>query len=565
MSSYYHRHADELADRYERAPTEEVHGAWLSLIPKTKGLVLDVGAGSGRDAAWMAEQGHEVVAVEPAEAMRTVARERHPQPNIQWIDDRLPSLEKVHQLDYQFDVVLLSAVWMHLPLSQRERAFRKLAQLLRPGGLLVITLRKGPNPEGRRFHPVTAEEVTGLARNHALEVVLEDAASGDALGRKEVSWETLALRAPDDGTGALPLLRHVVVNDNVSSTYKMALLRSLLRIADGARGVVLAKDERQVQIPIGLVALYWVRQFRRLVLDNDFLQRPKVNQLGFAKDAFLKIDRFSPHDLRVGARFVGSDARCVVQALKDARDTIRKMPARYITYPGTDDPLFQGDAVPTRVKGIDSVTLDLDFLAGMGTLTMPRTVWEAMSRYACWIEPAIVDRWCDLMQGYDADQGRKQPLGHYRAALTWLDAEHDTAEVRSIAEEVRRRSALYCVWTGKKLRGAVEIDHCFPFAYWPNNDLWNLLPARPSVNRRKRDRLPSAEALAGARERILDWWDRAYRREKYSERFAQEAAISLPGVRHLESEVSELDRVALGVQRQRIRLKRDQQIAEWAA
>ena len=42
--------------------------------------------------------------------------------------------------------------------------------------------------------------------------------------------------SPDDGTGALPLLRHIVFNDQKSSTYKLALLRTLVRIADSAGG-----------------------------------------------------------------------------------------------------------------------------------------------------------------------------------------------------------------------------------------------------------------------------------------------------------------------------------------
>jgi hypothetical protein len=38
---------------------------------------------------------------------------------------------------------------------------------------------------------------------------------------------------PDDGTGALPLLRGIILNDDKSSTYKLALLRAILRVADG--------------------------------------------------------------------------------------------------------------------------------------------------------------------------------------------------------------------------------------------------------------------------------------------------------------------------------------------
>jgi len=56
----------------------------------------------------------------------------------------------------------------------------------------------------------------------------------------------------------------------------------------------------------------------------------------------------------------------------------------------------------------------------------------------------------------------------------------------------------------------LDIDHCLPWSAWPCGDLWNLLPASPRVNQHlKRDRLPSASALAGARENIIAWWENA--------------------------------------------------------
>lgn len=38
-----------------------------------------------------------------------------------------------------FDLVLASAVWQHVAPGQRARAFRKLASVLKPGGLLALT------------------------------------------------------------------------------------------------------------------------------------------------------------------------------------------------------------------------------------------------------------------------------------------------------------------------------------------------------------------------------------------------------------------------------------------
>jgi SAM-dependent methyltransferase len=77
---------------YESLAFEDAHQSILDLLPATPGRVLDVGAGSGRDAAWFAYRGHEVVAVEPSDNMRRQARERHADPRIRWIDDALPGL-----------------------------------------------------------------------------------------------------------------------------------------------------------------------------------------------------------------------------------------------------------------------------------------------------------------------------------------------------------------------------------------------------------------------------------------------------------------------------------------
>ena len=63
-----------LAARYESLRAEDVHAAFLGLLPRGSDLLaLDVGAGSGRDAAWLRGLGFEVVAVEPARGMREAA------------------------------------------------------------------------------------------------------------------------------------------------------------------------------------------------------------------------------------------------------------------------------------------------------------------------------------------------------------------------------------------------------------------------------------------------------------------------------------------------------------
>ncbi|MDQ2068992.1 class I SAM-dependent methyltransferase [Natronospira bacteriovora] len=66
---WYDQRGKNVAEQYKRLEFPEVHNWLLYLLPKPEGsVILDIGAGSGRDAVWLAERGHEVVAAEPSPA-----------------------------------------------------------------------------------------------------------------------------------------------------------------------------------------------------------------------------------------------------------------------------------------------------------------------------------------------------------------------------------------------------------------------------------------------------------------------------------------------------------------
>jgi len=561
LIDFYSQNCERLAEQYEKLSPEKVNIDWSPYIPATKSLILDIGSGSGRDATWLAEMGHEIVAVEPADELRKKAKRLHPHPSIQWINDSLPALKGVYKLNLRFDLILVSAVWMHIAPNLRERSFRKMVNLLKPGGALILTLRHGPSPDERTMYTVDSEEIYQLANRYAIDVVLNTKGE-DELGRSEVSWTTMVLWLPDDGTGALPLLRHVIINDAKSSTYKLALLRVLIRIADGSQGAVIDRTDDHVVLPFGLVALYWIKIFKPLVLDNKILQQPSEGaNLSFVTTAFQSLSDISPYDLRIGAQFKGEHAENMVLAMRDARNTIKNMPAFHTTYPNSEAPLFPCQS--KRITQSTSIKLDLDFLSKFGTFKVPSKLWDAMNQYACWIEPAILNEWCTLMSAYENKYQKQRTLDEYLQALSWLDKDHNTMEVRKIVENMKDKGKrIFCVWTGDRLPRDYHIDHCFPFAHWPNNDFWNLLPSHPKVNNRKSDKLPSAFLLSKAKDLILEWWDEAYNQKSTFNRFITEATASLPIIKQWPTE-RDLDLIFSGIQNQRMRLKTYQQLAEW--
>ncbi|MGW1164331.1 class I SAM-dependent methyltransferase [Streptomyces sp. NPDC002550] len=193
----YGEAAEALAEQYESVTFAEVHREVLHLFPSRPSRVLDVGAGSGRDAAALAAQGHRVVAAEPTTELRSLGRRLHAGRRIEWTDDALPELPGLFAAGSRFDLILLTAVWMHLDEQQRALGMARLAGLLATGGRIILSLRHGPVPTGRRMFPVTAQETIDLARGHGLDV-LHHAQREDPHGRPGVSWTYLGFRL-DEG------------------------------------------------------------------------------------------------------------------------------------------------------------------------------------------------------------------------------------------------------------------------------------------------------------------------------------------------------------------------------
>jgi SAM-dependent methyltransferase len=563
----YDGQAHVLAERYEAVSSEQMLSEVLPVIPRGSDgrLALDVGAGTGRDAAWLTSLGYEVVAAEPAAEMRRIASEKHGSDAIRWVSDALPSLDHVYGLGLAYDLVLLSAVWQHVAPGDRPRAFRKLATLMKPGGVLVMTLRHGPAPAGMQMHSTSTTEVEGLARAHGLEV-LRIAASTDQGGRAGVSWDVMALRMPDDGTGALPLVRGIVLSDEKSSTYKLALLRAVARIAEYAPAAATpAPDGRDaVEVPLGMVALNWLRMYLPLVRAK-LPQMPGnigTERLGFAKEGFEALLALgtAPVELRIGAVFTGDHAQPVASALSRAAHTIAKMPATYTRYPNSDAQVF---GVTRGRRGYASATvLDLETLRGWGLIEVPGHLWRAMSRFGTWIEPMLVAEWARLTRAYADRMGLAIAPGAAETALAWVEPVRTTALGRVVARRLLEGGhAVECVWTGRPLKSSTfDIDHCLPWSAWPCGDLWNLMPAHTRVNQHeKRDRLPSATAMANARQRVIGWWKAAYLDDDaLRPRFLREAAAALP----LAAGVSG-DDIYDALDWRRLRLSQDQQVPQW--
>lgn len=169
----YAEAADTLVRTYESIRFEDVHDGILHLIPEPHrdgrpGSALDIGAGTGRDAAALARRGFAVTAAEPTAELRDHGQRLHAGLDIRWLDDALPDLPRLTATGETFNLVMLTAVWMHLDAAERTRAMAAVAPLVAKGGRLALSLRHGPVPEGRRMFDVPADEVVATAAHYGL-------------------------------------------------------------------------------------------------------------------------------------------------------------------------------------------------------------------------------------------------------------------------------------------------------------------------------------------------------------------------------------------------------------
>lgn len=533
-SSFYQQNARQLSEQYNSVPFETAHASWKSYWPQQGERVLDVGAGSGRDALWMAEQGAEVTALEPSVAMLEQGRALTGD-KVSWLRDELPALKAAESLGMRFDVILLSAVWMHVAPSNRTRAFRKLSNLLAPNGRLIITLRHGEFTDGRIGYPVSADELRQLAKQTALKVHAQSQ-SDDSFNRCDVWWQTVVLSLPDDGSGDLNRVRHIIVNDSKASTYKLALLRVLLRIADAHPGCVIDRTDDEVSIPLGLVALYWIKAYKRLI-DVGELQQNSNSDKGLAfitADGWQKIKHLSADDLTVGSLFTGEDAKALHKTIQASILAMKTGPIKFI-YSGSIEDKKQefSTTKPAKApKAKESIYLDSEFFASYGSFVLKQSLWECLRIYNAWIEPLVVNQWVMQMQRFRLNQESQVSLQTYHDCLQWLSKDRDTNHVRDRVKELQKnKHEISSVWSATKLRESYQVDHCLPFAYWPNNDKWNLLPTTIGENQSKKDRLPSRERLIDSKTRILDWWQMAWGEQPHhQQRFFTEASLSLPNI-----------------------------------
>ncbi len=509
---FYETHAIELAERYSAVGSAPARLFSTAFTPGSH--VLDVGCGSGRDLAALLDAGYDGAGVDGSEAMLREAVRRYPVLAGRMSTDTLPLLVRVQ--DGTYDGVLCWAVLMHVPEEQLFDTVFNLRRVLKPGGrLLISTPLRGPevdsatcrDADGRLFNGVVPESFRFLLEKVGFRL-LERRDQGDSLGRVDRIWATQLFALEGAGSRSLDRIESILNRDKKDATYKPALFRALAELATTSYHAATWLPEGKVAIPLDLIADKWVEYFWPLFESATFIPQKRGERPGCAKpiafraemDALIGFYRitgglggfsvdYRSNSLPAGAKVAHRRLRAAVS------NTIRVGPVHYAGGGGSGT--FAYDPISR------SVVMDAD-------------LWRELSVMGAWIGDATVLRWAELTA--EISQGALRPSQVIDQLLTPPILERDVQAARSFYQQLADK---VCVWTDRSLCGEFDVDHAIPFALWRNNDLWNLLPASPTVNNEKRDRLPALGLLRSSKERIVGYWGRM--RERFPVRFEFEA------------------------------------------
>ncbi|MEP3946369.1 class I SAM-dependent methyltransferase [Ascidiaceihabitans sp.] len=189
----YEAAAPKLRKAYDAVCSRTLLAPVQDLLPASPARVLDVGAGSGRDAVWFAQQGYLVHAVDPVPALSCQNRGH---PCVTWIEDRLPHLNAVTG---SFDCIMVLGVWQHLSETQRQASLPRLYALLAPRGIVVLSLRHGSGHPDRPVFDIDLDHLKSQADHHGFECAHEQGtASAQSKNRSAgVRWTWIVLKRRD--------------------------------------------------------------------------------------------------------------------------------------------------------------------------------------------------------------------------------------------------------------------------------------------------------------------------------------------------------------------------------
>ena len=200
MTDFYESNARAYFERTNRIDPAPILEPLLPYL-RPGGAVLDIGCGSGRDLKWLKARGFDPSGLERSPSLAVLASDHSTCP-----------VAIVDLFDYQppihYDGILLIGTLVHLPKPEFPGALRKVMRMLKPGGVLYLSMKAWGGSEtaadGRVFQLWSDTELRREFGRAGLDV-LEHTRSRSLLGNRDV-WLGYILKVGQHSAAAAPEL-----------------------------------------------------------------------------------------------------------------------------------------------------------------------------------------------------------------------------------------------------------------------------------------------------------------------------------------------------------------------
>jgi len=341
----------------------------------------------------------------------------------------------------------------------------------------------------------------------------------------------------------------IIEQESKTSTYKFALLRAVIDLIS-AQSPHIEDRDTYVSIPVLLISDKWLFYYWDLI-EHKYAQIHSERDLVF-KEQLIKLQ--TKHHLQnywdfnrefQKANYTTTLKPDLVSLVKVLNETIIKNPVKYI---GTSmgkgyNALFQVES--GRITGNANGYLDL--LKCSPKIIVNKNHFEGLRLYGGLLSGAnsIIMNWVDFMykqkkraakkannneqvvSELEVDYAKPTPLN---ILLKSSEVNRETQTIRNFwSEKIKSDTPVFCTWSGAQIKSEKElaIDHAIPFSVIFNNDYWNLVPAKNTVNSSKSDKILSKNQLFASKNRIFQIWDTYRSAPELSHVFQTQCQISL--------------------------------------
>jgi SAM-dependent methyltransferase len=189
---FYDAHAGEMTRRYDGMQLNESFDRPMQFIPDGCKL-LEIGTGSGRDAARFLARGYDVAGIDGSKGMMREAVKLHPELDGRLFHHALPA--PLPFGDASFQAVMSWAMIMHLSLSDISTVFEDIARILSVEGVFMYSVNSARggldkdkrDERGRRFTCLSRCEWEALHADAGFETI--EAMETDDIGnRSGIRW-----------------------------------------------------------------------------------------------------------------------------------------------------------------------------------------------------------------------------------------------------------------------------------------------------------------------------------------------------------------------------------------